>query len=252
MAPAMGVTQVFYQSLAQWLSAAGYLVITFDYRGIGASREESLRRLAVDILDWARNDCAAMINAAIAGAPGQPIFWIGHSLGGQILPFIPNRERLSKIITVASGSGYWRENAPALRPKALVLWYALVPVCIALFGYFPGKRLRTIGDLPCGVILQWRRWCLNPRYAAGAEGAAATAAYASVTTPIVSISFSDDEMMSRKSIESLNLLFTGAPVTRMRLSPTEAGVKRIGHFGFFRRELAQTLWRSHLLPALEL
>lgn len=36
----------------------------------------------------------------------------------------------------------------------------------------------------------------------------------------------------------------------MRLAPTAAGVKRIGHFGFFRREMQQPLWEEYLLPRL--
>ena len=43
---------------------------------------------------------------------GVPITWIGHSLGGQLVPFVHDRRGVAKIITVAAGSGYWRENSP--------------------------------------------------------------------------------------------------------------------------------------------
>jgi hypothetical protein len=35
-----------------------------------------------------------------------------------------------------------------------------------------------------------------------------------------------------------------------RFSPKDLGLKRIGHFGFFRPEHKDRLWRTHLLPEL--
>ena len=35
--PAMGVPQVYYADFARWLSHQGWQVVTFDYRGSGAS-----------------------------------------------------------------------------------------------------------------------------------------------------------------------------------------------------------------------
>src|SRR5262249_42409994 len=94
--PAMGTPQAFYEPFATWLAAQGYAVATFDYRGIGASRRGRLAGLRADILDWARLDCAAVMDELVAQSPHAPLFWIGHSLGGQILPFVPNHARLSK------------------------------------------------------------------------------------------------------------------------------------------------------------
>ncbi len=253
--PAMGVAQGYYASFARWLAAEGYLAVTFDFRGVGASQHGSLRQLSVDILDWAK-DCAVVLGElrkragerATQGA-SVPVTWIGHSLGGQIVPFVPGRESIGKIMTVATGSGYWRENAKPLRRKVWFFWFVMVPLAVKLFGYFPGRRLGAVGDLPRGVIEQWRRWCLSPEYAVGVE-ADARAAYAAVTTPIVSISFTDDEMMSAKNTASLHGFYSGAPRTMKRLEPADIGVKRVGHFGFFRKQLADSLWRTQVLPEL--
>jgi predicted alpha/beta hydrolase len=121
---------------------------------------------------------------------------------------------------------------------------------LPLVGYFPGRRLRLVGDLPRAVMAQWRRWCLHPQYAIGVEGEAVRAQFASLTTPIVSLSFTDDEFMSARNIESLHDFFSAAPKQMIRLTPAEVGEPRIGHFGFFRARLKETLWRPYLLPAL--
>src|SRR5690606_4777869 len=135
---------------------------------------------------------------------GAPLYWIGHSLGGQILPLVPNHARVAKAITVATGSGYWKENAAPLRKKAWLLWHVIAPLTLALFGYFPGRRIGIVGDLPAPVMRQWRRWCLDPEYVVGAEGSEVRKAYAAVHAPIVSLSFADDEFMSARNTESIH------------------------------------------------
>ncbi len=122
------------------------------------------------------------------------------------------------------------------------LWFVVVPIATRLVGYFPGKRLRKVGDLPKGVITQWRRWCLAREYVVGAEGDRVREAYASVRTPILSLSFADDEMMSARGVRSLHSLYTGAPVEYRRIAPQDIGVTEIGHFGFFRPQFEATLW----------
>ena len=68
--PAMGCAQDYYRAFATWLAAQGFLVATFDYRGIGLSRNRTLRGFKANIFDWARLDCAAMIDAL----PQRPLY----------------------------------------------------------------------------------------------------------------------------------------------------------------------------------
>lgn len=250
VAPAMGVSQRYYEPFASWLAGQGYLAATFDYRGLGLSRNGPLRGVTADIRAWAEGDCAAMVDAVTSRAGDLPLYWVGHSLGGQIFPFVPNGARVAKMVTVATGSGYWLENTLRLRASVWWLWFVAVPVTVRLFGYFPGRRLRKVGDLPRGVIEQWRRWCLHREYAVGAEGEEARRLYAAVEIPVVSLSFTDDEYMSARNIASIHGSYARAALTLKRLSPADVGVRRIGHFGFFRPDFAETLWRPHLLPEL--
>jgi predicted alpha/beta hydrolase len=244
--PAMGVSQDYYRPFASWLAQQGYAAATFDYRGTGLSRPRKLRGFRADIFDWARLDCAAMIDAL----PDRPLYWIGHSLGGQILALVPNHERVTKVVTIATGSGYWRETTPSIRPRAWWLFFVVTPPALALCGYFPGRALRKVGDLPKGVMQQWRRWCLDPEYSVGAEGEAVRAEYAAVRTPITSLSFADDEMMSARNTESIHGFYSGASRKMKRIAPRDIGAARIGHFGFFRAAFESSLWRPHLLPEL--
>ena len=246
--PAMGAVQSYYFALATWLAEQGFIVLTFDYRGIGASQQGHLRHCRASIIDWAEKDCAAMIDALEAVAKGRPLFWVGHSLAGQILAFVPNLFKMKQVISITSGSGYWRDNAWSLKWKVLWLWYVIAPLAISIYGYFPGKSLRKVGDLPRNVMLQWRRWCLNPDYAAGAEHAYKL--YQAVQIPIISLSVTDDELLSQKSINQLLSFYSEAPIYNHIIAPEDIGVKKIGHFGFFKKQYTDSLWRKYLLPTL--
>ncbi len=248
--PAMGVPQSFYARFARWLSGHGFHTLSFDYRGMGASLEGPLAHVEADILTWGERDTQAALSALRTRASGLPVTWVGHSLGGQIVPFVKDRAQVEKVVTVAAGSGYWRENAAPLRRKVWLLWGVAVPILTPLFGYFPGARLGMVGNLPKGVVLQWRKWCLSPEYAASAEGEAVRSAFAGVKTPITSISFTDDEMMSAQNIQALHRLYTAASHHELRIDPRSIGLSRVGHFGFFREEMRDRLWEKYLRPEL--
>lgn len=244
--PAMAVPKEYYSPLGDWLAGRGFDVLTFDFRGMGESAPASLRGFETDILTWARQDCAAMLAAARARAAGRPIVWIGHSLGGQVLAMTPGHESLAAAITVASGVGYWRENAYPLRLYSWFLWFFAAPAATALCGYFPGRVLGMVGDLPRGVIEQWSRWCRHPEYAVGVEGEAMRERYRRVSLPLLSLSFTDDEYMSERNVAVLHGFYENARRSMRRFAPRDLGVSRIGHFGFFRPRTGERLWPSML------
>ncbi len=252
---AMGVRQSFYEPFAHWLAEQDLRVWTFDYRGSGDSRGDApLRGFKADLFDWAR-DYEAVIDVAKAELPDDPLYLLGHSLGAQLPGFLQRPEQVDGLVSIAAGSGYWRENAPKLRRSILYFWFVLVPLVTRLWGYFPGRKLKKVGNLPRGVILQWRRWCLNPRYSVGAEGELALQSYGRVRFPVLALSITDDELMTLAGTESLVSLYAGAPSAVERIAPADVQARRIGHFGFFREQFSQSLWPStvdklHWLAAL--
>jgi predicted alpha/beta hydrolase len=239
---AMGVRQDYYAPFAQWLASQGWRVTTFDYRGSGASMPEAgLRGYKADLFDWTR-DYAAAIDNAHAALPGKPLYLLGHSLGAQLPGLLDNQHKVSGMLSVAAGSGYWRENAPQLKRIVPYFWFFLVPLATKLCGYFPGRKLRKVGDLPAGVIMQWRKWCLNARYSVGAEGEGVRQRYANVTFPVTALSITDDELMTLRGTHSLINLYENAQREVLRVAPADLGVRRLGHFGPFRSEQESRLW----------
>ncbi len=240
---AMGVRQAFYAPFALWLAGQGFRVTTFDYRGSGDSLAagRSMRHVKADLSDWVR-DYEAVIAFASAASGGAPVYLLGHSLGAQLPGLLANPHQVAGLVGIATGSGYWRDNAPRLKRAILYFWYVLVPLATRLYGYFPGRRLRKIGDLPAGVMLQWRRWCLDPLYSFGAEGEGAQARYGAVRFPVLALSITDDEMMTLRGTETLVGFYANAPRAVQRIAPGDVQAQRIGHFGLFREQFAGSLW----------
>jgi predicted alpha/beta hydrolase len=241
---AMGVRQDYYAPFAQWLAGQGWRVTTFDYRGSGASMPAGgLRGFRADLFDWTR-DYEAVIDRAHAALPSRPLYLLGHSLGAQLPGLLANQHKVSGLLSVAAGSGYWRENAPQLKRIVPYFWFFLVPLATRLCGYFPGKKLKKVGDLPAGVILQWRKWCLHPQYSVGAEGEGVRQQYANVKFPVMALSITDDELMTLRGTHSLINLYENAQREVQRIAPSDLGVRRLGHFGPFRSEHVAQLWPS--------
>jgi predicted alpha/beta hydrolase len=238
---AMGVRQAFYRPFAQWLADQGYVVATFDYRGVGDSRAASLRGFDADLFAWAR-DTDAAIDALVRRAGDVPLYVVGHSLGAQLPGLLRHRDRIAGLVSIAAGSGYWRDNAPRLKRSVLYFWHVLVPLRPRPVGYFPGRAAEKVGDLPRGVVLQWRRWCLHPRYHVGAEGRGGARAVRGGPLP------AGGALAHRRRADDRARHPRPRRLLRQRAAPRRArragdvAARRIGHFGFFRDAFAPTLW----------
>ncbi|KAA1427937.1 alpha/beta hydrolase family protein [Nocardioides antri] len=242
--PAMATPSSYYAPLATHLAARGWRTVTFDYRGMGSRAE--MKAEPADVDRWFA-DVRTILDAVADDADGLPVTWIGHSLGGQMVPFV-DHTRLASVITVSAGDGYWRRNQPGVRWIAPFLWRVVAPLAIRVAGYYPGDRLNMVGDLPAGAMRQWGRWCLHPEYLQ-ADHPEAPELFAEVKAPMMSLSFTDDELMSADSIRHLHDWYSNAALVRQRFSPDQLDGRRLGHHGFFRSANAD-LWEELLEPWL--
>ena len=249
IAPATGVAQYLYDDFARWLNRQGFHALTFDYDGMGLSVAGHPRHSRSDKLSWGEYDCPAVLNYVVEQFPDLERIWIGHSVGGHMLGMMPSVARIDRAITVAAGTGTWWYNSAPTRRIAWLLWYVLVPAIVPVLGYWPGKRLGIMCDMPRGVMMQWRRWCLRKDYCVGSEGEWLRQRFAGVDLPIESLAFSDDEMMSLNNVSRLHAFFTGADVKRTLIRPADVGVRRIGHIGWHKARY-EGLWNAYFLPIL--
>ncbi len=244
VAPAMATPAAYYAAFATWLAAQGFRTLTFDLRGMESVRAMKAER--GDVLRWF-GDMADALDHLLDASDGLPVSYVGHSLGGQAIPFV-DHSRIDRIVTVGTGSGYWRLNSPGVRWRAPLLWLGIAPLATRVAGYYPGRSLRILDNVPAGVMRQWGRWCMDSDYL-GRDVPNATERFAAVTTPMAVFSFTDDELMSQASIADLHDRFVNADQVHHRYSPTQLDVPRMGHHGFFRARHAD-LWDELVLPHL--
>lgn len=245
IASAMGVPRRIYRHLAAGLAGRGLEVLTFDYRGTGGSgRPRRGFRAALD--DWARLDVAAALRRSAERAAGRPVFYLGHSVGGQLLGLVPDdaRRSVAAAVLVAAQSGHWRHWDPWRRPWMLLNWYVLVPGLSHLFGRLPMRLVAGGEDVPQGVGLQWARWGRRRGYVLTSALAEGGAAFARLRVPLRSYALEDDRTFAPlPAVAELLRCYSGASPGELRVvRPADLGVARIGHFGWLKPAFERTLW----------
>jgi predicted alpha/beta hydrolase len=236
--PATGVPQSYYARFAAYLAERGFMVLTFDYRGIGRSRVGDLRNSSARMQDWALLDAAA----AFAFLGERRIQVVGHSFGGQALGLLPDASRIAGALVVGSQSGYWKNWPLFGRAWMWPVTHLALPGVAKLCGYFPGSRLGFGEDLPAGVALQWASWCRHPRYLVGALGV--EDAYARLRFPVRAYAITDDAFAPLPAVEALRQLYPGTHWETRCVAPRDVGARALGHFGFFRERFRDSLWRE--------
>ena len=244
--PAIATRARHYNAFARWLVRQGFVAVTFDFSGYGDSLRGSLKDSPVDILDWAR-DARTVLDWVAEKDSTLPVTWVGHSLGGQLLGLAGDRG-VTQCLFVATGVGSGWKSPWQTAVPGMVMFFLVGPIAQKLCGYYPGRRLRFFGNLPSGVMSQWRTWVAYPRYILG-ERPWLAPRYASVTSPITVVSFTDDIVMSKAALRMLLSFYSGARKMHFRFSPKRLGVGSIGHMGPFRAANA-SIWGTIFLPYL--
>ncbi|MBB3649370.1 putative alpha/beta hydrolase [Rhizobium sp. BK619] len=245
--PATGVLARYYHRYAQFLTAHGFDVLTYDYRGIGLSRPARLRGCGYRWREWGEKDFDAALRF-IDGRADQPLYIVGHSIGGFLPGLSKHAGRIDRMLTMGAQYAYWRDYAPARRMRLLMKWHVAMPALTALFGYFPGKRLGWLEDLPAGVAHEWsfRRARMEMSHPA-AERDEVLKRFAAVTAPILAVAMSDDELGTVPAIRRTLAYYRNAEIDEVLLQPADLGFEAIGHFGLFHSRHCEGFWRDSVL-----
>lgn len=242
MAPAMGVKRTFYDKFARKIASDGFRVVTFDFRGIGGSAAENIRKDTSTLHNWGLLDMTAVIDWAATAAGGQQVFLIGHSVAGQIFPLAKNRQLVNAACFVASVSAYWKLWRGFDRIKIFLFFHVIIPFLTTTFGYLPGKLFGSSVDLPYGVAREWAKWGKNPQYVLSFRPTVQQN-FQDISIPLLFLTFTDDKIAPKKPALALQKWYGTNARKHVHISPKDIGVKSVGHFGFFREKMADALWQ---------
>jgi len=248
-----GIGMRYYDRFAHFLATNGIPTLVYDYRGIGQSRPSVLRGFTASVEDWGSKDCAAALEWLSGRFPKGRCIVIGHSVGGFVTGFVTNGCKIDRMLLVGAHTGYWRDYAARPRLPMYLLWHALMPALTRVVGYFPGRRLHLLNDLPAGVALEWANrkrpeFWWNKVTPDGEPDTQwrdnALSRFLAIRASTLALCFTDDAFATEAATTRILGLYQNCPATRIVVRPADVGGQKIGHFGFFRERFRDTLWRE--------
>lgn len=239
VASATGTPQRYYKKFAEFLAGLGHEVVTFDYRGVGASRPTgSLRTFETSFLQWGESDFEAVLQWSKAAGGATAV--IGHSFGGHAFGMAPSAPETLGAYVFGTGTGHHAVMPLTEQPKVLALWNVAGPLLLARYGYLPGRAIGLGEDLPAGVFHQWKRWTSFKRYFFADPTATFTERFAKIERSIVAVNATDDRWAPPISAATLLAGYTRATLD-LRTAEA-AAIGPCGHMGYFRPGPGATLW----------
>lgn len=233
----------FYLKLAIYLVTQNFIIILFDYRGVGESKPKSLKGFEMSITDWGRQDANAVTSWIKTEYPLLKIHLLAHSMGGQIYGLMHEWNAFEKIIMLTTSSGNFNKFAPLLY-KWKIKWptIILLPSIIKVFSYLPGKF--GVGeDWPKGVALDWIKNSkdngLMPNYL---HMKVNQSYFKQIDKKITAWYFTDDPISTSATIKELSLSYPKAKLNIKTIHPKEVELDSIGHFGLFKTKAKNRLW----------
>lgn len=244
------IRKEFYTNFCRFLAANGFIVLSYDYRGVGGSRGKSLRGMPASLMDWGQLDMKAAISYAIDNHSQLPCILIGHSIGTQLIGFAENNNHLRAVIGIGSSTGTWWKMKRGFSVSAFLLWYVINPVLTPLFGYAPLKRLRIMEDLPRNVINQWSKWCRSEFYFGDHLGRSIPhESFHALRVPFIVHYFKDDPIATDKTVTDLMALYRGTRTRMIKHRAKDYQAKKVGHFKIFSRRFENSFWKIVLNEA---
>lgn len=242
---AAAVPQSYYAKFANYIAEQDVPVLTYDYRGIGASRPGSLVGFEARMRDWGEQDMAGVLKWARETFPDRSLFTIGHSMGGFAPGLAHNNHLIARQLNVATLSGHWRYMDGLEKYKVAFFMSVMMPLITRLRGYFPGAIMGNAEDMPYGVMLEWARWCMSPNFLFDDPDLSSKANFEKFDAPLRALQISDDVWGTEEAVAHITERFVNSPGAHIRqIDPADAGATAIGHMGFFRERFRDTLWRD--------
>jgi predicted alpha/beta hydrolase len=172
-----------------------------------------------------------------------PLFLLGHSCGGQLFGLAPSSAKLSAAVFISAQIPNWRLWPAPHNFAMLAMWYIIIPLLCAGRNTFPSRKLGISSvDVPSGATSQWARWARQPGYFFNNRFGIDVGRYRKFSFPLLAYIFDDDIYAPEKSVKTLLERMPEARIEIKKVNGISSGLGRIGHFGFFRERMKDTLW----------
>ncbi len=248
---ALGVPQQFYKHFAAFMATQGFQCLSFDYRGTGLSKFNG-RAGDIRLADWGQLDVEAGIQTAKQlankiGLDPSELYYVGHSIGGQLLGLAKSAPQIKACMFVGASAPYWARWPYPRKLFMSVVCYGLLPLLSFARQMFPAKAVGLSSmDIPAGCARDWGKWMRDPDYLFGKKFKLQTQGYQQINSPILSLCFDDDDFAPKNNVDYLLAFFSGANTENQLIQRQQINLGSIDHMGFFKKKFEHTLWPKSL------
>lgn len=234
----------FYLPFLTYLAESNYLCCLWNYRG--SEKTDNLKNSTFRYADYGTKDMPTIKAYLNNRFPNLPFLFIGHSTGGQQIGFINNLDNVKGNINIAVSSGYYPNMPFGYRMKAYFFFYVFSPISALLNGFVKAKPYGFMENLPKKVVFEWRDWLEKEDYFFDKkfhEKTIPTGHFQNFKFPIHVYYSTDDTISNAKNTKAYwRNVKSEKGITFSELTPTEFGLKKIDHFGYFKKNMKDRLW----------
>lgn len=240
---ATGVKQQIYFSFAKYLAEHGFVVITYDYRGIGESKPTKMKGFDSSMRIWGTVDFKTLTDFIQKDYPEYTKFCLGHSVGALILGMNEYSKNFEKFIFVGTQDAYIGNLTFSVAVTALLGFGIALPVMTHFFGYFPAHRFGLGESLPKGVAFDWQTLILNKKSTSRLYEKIGENISKELTQNTFIIHAEDDTWVTQKGMRNLlKNVYPNLKTTYREVKVSESEKHEIGHVNFFR-SFNKNLWK---------
>ncbi|NMM50835.1 alpha/beta hydrolase family protein [Marinigracilibium pacificum] len=234
----------FYLSFLTFLAENDFLCCLWNYRG--SNESDNLKNSNFRFLDYGTKDMPAIKKYLDNRYPELPFLLIGHSAGGQQIGFINDLQNVKGNINIAVSSGYFPNIPFNYRIKAYFFFYIFSPISASLNSYVKAKPYGMMENLPRKVVFEWRDWLEKEEYFFNEKFYGKTVPkghFKNFDFPIHIYYSSDDTISNSRNTNAFwKNVNSQKGITITELVPKNYGLKKIDHFGYFKKQMKETLW----------
>jgi len=235
----MATPRQYYRAFATHLAGRGFVVLTYDYRGIGGSTYDIPPPPARPAAVWASVDQTTAADYLARRFAGHTPMLLGHSMGGQILGLCRRAGEWRAILLVATSHGWWKKW-PVNRLRMWFRAFVLPP----LLRVAPGlrRRLEEQSNMPYALAMEMSYYLRTRDFFVDERDRPVRPYNDAIRAPLRHIVLSDDDVVLPGSDIDVPYMYPNARFFRDFRTPASYGTDKVNHFGFFRRSMPVAAW----------
>ncbi len=233
--PAMGVYSKYYEPLAVEVQKKGWIAVTTDLRGNGNNSIRVSKNTNFGYHEMITYDWPSIINKVKNILPNNPLFLVGHSLGGQLSTLYAsiNPNKVHGIILIASCSVYFKGwDFP--KNIGILVGTQSAKIISKIIGYFPGRKIGFAGTEAKRLISDWSYNSLTGTYKLSKNIKNFEDSLSNLEIPVLAISFIKDKLAPFRAVENLCQKLKKASVTHIQLKYDINQTVILDHFNWVK------------------